>query len=287
MGSSESIEMRAEEAGIALPETDDHASPWRFYDHLIEGIPEGIQVKDYCLGTHWSYLEAECGMGVGWTCKGGAPRSVKTDLRAHQLRDVARLVKSWCFEEATLGVAALNAWYSRPALLDEMGVVYDEPIEQSDGTRRKTDAFEMWRPRIEESHPNKDANVVVVGHFPHVDRIQDFANLTVLERNCTNPLDTPDPACEYVMPTADYAFITGVTIINKTCPRLLDLAQDATVIMVGPSVIMSPLLFRWGVDAIAGSVVADPERTRFAVKAGAGQLFGEALQMAMLEIPAL
>lgn len=251
-------------------------SPWEFYDLLIKRIPEDLAVHDYCLGTHWSYVEADCGMGVSFTCKGGAKRQAKNDLRGCSLRAMAQLAKSWCFEEATLGVAALNAYYAQKRLLDPLGAVYDEPVERPDGTVRSKDAFELYRPRIA---AQGNANVVVVGHFPHVDRIAEYANLTVLERNCSQPLDTPDPACEYVVPMADYAFVTGVTIINKTAPRLLDLAKNATTVMVGPSVVMSSQLFDRGVDMLAGSVVADPEKARFAVKSGAGQFFGEALQM--------
>ena len=259
---------------MGRPENDD--SPWKLYDCLIDGIPEDLVVREYCLGTRWSYVEADCGMGVSFTCKGGAKRTCKQDFRGIALRTMAGLSKSWCFEEATLGVAALNAYYARKELLDPLGAVYDEPVELPDGTVRKTDAFEMHRPRIEAS---ENRNVTVIGHFPHVDRIASYANLTVLERNCTSELDTPDPACEYVLPHADYAFITGVTIINKTAPRLLQLAKDATTVFVGPSVVMSPQLFERGADTLAGSVVADPDKARFAIMNGAGQFFGEALQM--------
>ncbi len=261
---------------IDFPGTKAHGTPWKFYNHLIGSMPDEPIVRDYCLGTHWSYVEADCGMGVSFTCKGGARRRFAQDLRGLPLKAVAELSKSWCFEEATLGVAALNAYYAQKPLLDPLGAAYDEPVELPDGTVRKMDAFELYRPRIA---AREDANVTVVGHFPHVDRIAEYANLTVLERNCTHELDTPDPACEYVVPQTDYLFMTGVTIINKTAPRLLDLAKDATVAMVGPSVVMSPFLFDWGVETLAGSTVADPEKARFAVKNGSGQFFGEALQM--------
>ncbi|MEG0016154.1 MAG: DUF364 domain-containing protein [Gordonibacter sp.] len=264
---------------VSFPGTYDHDTPWKFYNHLIMRIPEDILVRDYCLGTHWSYVEADCGMGVSFTCKGGAKRTHTQDLRGLPLRQVAELAKSWCFEEATLGVAALNAYYARRELLDPLGATYDEPIERPDGTIRKMDAFELYRPRIEQA---ESKNVTVIGHFPHVDRIEKYANLTVLERNCTQALDTPDPACEYLLPAQDFVFMTGVTIINKTAPRLLDLAQNATVVMVGPSVVMSPYLFDWGVEMLAGSVVADPDKARFAVMNGAGQFFGEALQMSSI-----
>lgn len=266
-------------APIRFPGTYGHDTPWKFYNHLIAEIPDGIAVTDYCLGTNWSYLEAECGTGVSYTCKGGAKRTCTSDLRGLPLKTVAELSKSWCFEEASIGVAALNAYYSQKERLDPLGTTYDEPIELPDGSIRKMDAFELYRPRM------NNAKVTVVGHFPHVDRIAEYAQLTVLERNCTQELDTPDPACEYVLPSQDFAFITGVTIINKTAPRLLDLTENGTTVFVGPSVVMAPFLFDWGVEALAGSVVGDPEKVQFAVRNGAGKLFGQALQMALITRP--
>lgn len=270
----------AEGLAIEFPGTEGLDGPWGLYNQLIEGIPDDVLVKDYCLGTHWSYLEAESGMGIAWTAAGGASRTHKRDLRGMQLREVAALSKSWCFQEATLGVAALNAWYSQRDKLDPLGARYDEPVELPDGTRRKMDAFELHREQMQ------GKRVVVVGHFPHVDRILEYASeLTVLERNVRDELDTPDPACEYVMPSADFAFLTGVTLINKTAPRLLELCKNAHAVMVGPSVVMAPALFDRGVDVLAGSTVVDPEKCRFAVTNGAGQFFGEALAMLYLSKP--
>ena len=265
-------------APIEFPGTEGMQGPWSLYNRMIEGIPQGVVVRDYCLGTHWSYVEADSGMGIAWTAGGGMKRMFKGDLRGRELREVAQLSKSWCFEEATLGIAALNAWYSQRDKLDPLGAQYDEPIELPDGTRRKMDAFELHASQME------GKNVVMVGHFPHPERLVEYgANLTILERNVRDELDTPDPACEYVVPEADLVFYTGVTLINKTAPRLLQLAQNARVVMVGPSVVMAPSLFEYGVDMLAGSVVSDPDKARFAVQNGAGQFFGEALSMLYLE----
>lgn len=251
--------------------------PWTLYDELIAGVPEDVLITDYCLGAKWSYVEAESGLGVSFTCAGGAKKPTDDrDFRGLPLKELAALSKSWHFEEATLGIAALNAWYARRTLIDEFEAVYDDPVELPDGSLRKRDAFEMMRPRIE-MHDN--AKVVVVGHFPHVDRMAEYANLTVLERSCRDGLDTPDPACEYVMPEADFAFITGVTLENKTAPRLLELAREAFVTMVGPSVVMAQPLFDAGVDMAAGSIVMDSDLARHAVKSGGGMPFGTALQM--------
>ncbi len=268
-----------ENTAISFPDTFGHDTPWKLYNHLIGEIPEDILVTDYCLGTHWSYITATCGMGVSFTCKGGAKRQYTMDLRGLSLRTVAELAKSWSFEEATLGVAALNAWYSQHDKLDPLGARYDLTQDLPDGTIRKMDAFELYRPYM------RGKKVTIIGHFPHVERVAEYADLTVLERNCTQDNDTPDPACEYILPSQDFVFATGVTIINKTAPRLLDLAKDASFIFTGPSVVPSPFLFEWGVETLAGSVVADPEKLQFAVKSGAGKMFGEALQMFSLSKP--
>lgn len=255
---------------------------WELYDELIAGIPEEVLVKDYCLGMKWSYVEAESGCGVAFTCHGGAKGQDSRDFRGLPLRTMAELAKSWCFDEATLGIAAMNAWYGQRALLEPLGVEYEERREMPDGTIHKMDAFELLRPRIEAT---ENARVVVVGHFPHVDRIAEYAQLTVLERNCRSDMDTPDPACEYVLPEANFLFQTGVTLENKTAPRLLELAQNAFTTLVGPSVVMSPTLFDHGVNMLAGSIVGDAERVKHAVKAGGMMRFGSALLMSRLSKP--
>ena len=48
-------------------------------------------------------------MGVAFTVRGGGKRAYKMDLRGMELRRVAELSKSWCFQEATLGIASLKA----------------------------------------------------------------------------------------------------------------------------------------------------------------------------------
>ena len=242
---------------------------WEMYDELIEGIPEEVEVVDYGLGLNWSWLSAECGCGLAYTCREGAVKGGRRDLRGKPLRKAASLAKSWNFEDATLGIAALNAWYSQASRLDALSAdglaLTYAPEGATHEERRIVDPFHLLRPVMEgwEATHDERASVVVVGHFPHVDELAGFADLTILERNCRNDSDTPDPACEYVLPDADFAFLTGVTIINKTAPRLLELGRSAFVSMVGPSVIPAVPLLDRGADMLAGRVVVDPEKAAF------------------------
>lgn len=58
-----------EMATIALSGTEAPGTAWDLYNQMIAGIPEGVFVRDYCLGLNWSYVEADCGMGVASTVR--------------------------------------------------------------------------------------------------------------------------------------------------------------------------------------------------------------------------
>ncbi|MDO4841311.1 MAG: DUF4213 domain-containing protein [Phoenicibacter congonensis] len=56
---------------IHFPDTDKPGSPWQIYNDLIAQIPEDVRVKDYCTGYRWTYVEADCGMGIAYAASGG------------------------------------------------------------------------------------------------------------------------------------------------------------------------------------------------------------------------
>jgi uncharacterized protein (DUF4213/DUF364 family) len=53
--------------------------------------------------------------------------------------------------------------------------------------------------------------------------------------------------------------MTASTLVNKTLPHLLDLAQNAYTILAGPSCPMCPDLLNFGIDRIAGLVITNVE----------------------------
>jgi uncharacterized protein (DUF4213/DUF364 family) len=102
--------------------------------------------------------------------------------------------------------------------------------------------------------------LAVVGHFPFVERLAgEFASLDVLELR-PGPGDLPADMAEKVLPEADAALITGTTLLNGTLAGLLrHLRASAYVVLLGPSTPFAPSLFDFGIDALAGSVVRDPD----------------------------
>lgn len=66
-----------------------------------------------------------------------------------------------------------------------------------------------------------------------------------------------DTAADYILPHADWVFITASSIANKTLPHLLSLTKNARVVLMGPSL---PWSFEWaefGVSYLAGVDVCD------------------------------
>ena len=256
-------------------DVEQYSDKWQLYKDLIAGIPEGIGVKRLVLGEQWAYCEAESGVGVSMMVRGGAGgmrlRVAAGDL---ELRDLAALSTSWSFVEATAGVAALNAWYSSLPVATANGLIIDAG---------ENDGFRVYKELV------AGKKVTVVGHFPLIERMGDICDLTILER-MPSPGDIPDPACEYIIPEQDYLFSTGITLQNKTMPRLLQLAREGgtQVILVGPSVVPAPVLFNYGVVCAAGAIVLPEraEKVKLAMEQGSkSNIFGEGLQKMRIEKP--
>jgi hypothetical protein len=72
--------------------------------------------------------------------------------------------------------------------------------------------------------------------------------------------DLPAERASEIVPQADVVVITGTTLVNHTADELLKLARGKTIIMLGPTTIMSPVLFEYGASAICGVSILDAGR---------------------------
>ncbi|MEG1584427.1 MAG: DUF364 domain-containing protein [Anaerovorax sp.] len=231
---------------------------WELYDGLIKEIPEDLTVVDYTAGPIWSAASTGESMGAAMPLGeiSRAPAHPASFI-GEPLKTMAECVKSWNFVEASLGMAAINAWYNSVANAKALDVIRGE-------TSMERDAFLIYRQQVE------GKKVAVVGHFPELEnRFAPVCRLSILER-LPKDGDYPDPACEYILPEQDYVFITGATLVNKTLPRLLTLSKNAKVVLVGPSVPLAPMLLDLGVYALETFVVEDVKPCMEAVRQTTG-----------------
>lgn len=155
------------------------------------------------------------------------------------LRDAALLVKAWDFTEASIGMAAINAYYN---------------------TKRRIEELDLYQKQEGHSTFGMDVagkNIVMIGALKSRSVLEAAgAHVTVLERE-DKPNTLPDTAAEYVIPGCDILVITASAFINKTIPRLLELGSGAQIVVTGPSAPMSPNLLEFGIRRVTGLVITD------------------------------
>lgn len=218
---------------------------WELYDNLISEIPEDLKTDSVYVGNCWTVVAASNGnMGTAMTTHLDTIKRHSFDdinLSGMKLRDLAQFVYSWNFVEASIGMAAINAFYNSDTRVAKLNALQGD---------NRYCTFDI---------PVEGKKIIKIGHIRSRHHIFDKAKSVVtLERE---PLadEYPDSACEYLIPESDIILITGSAFINKTMPRLLTLAEGKTVIITGPSTPLSLKLFDFGVTRLAGMTVSDKE----------------------------
>lgn len=209
-------------------------SKWDLYDSLIEEIPSGLKVDYFCQGVHWTIVRSGEDTGIAMTIRQKGPKILKevSNLEGMALKDVAVLIKSWDYYEASIGMAALNCFYNTSENVRRLGGFESVDLSNlSEEDKIKNEAFNVFYDHLE------GKKVTVIGHFPDLERrLEGQCELSILEREPQSG-DFPDPACEYILEEQDHVFITGTSLTNKTLPRLLNLIPEKTKLnLVGPSV---------------------------------------------------
>ena len=96
---------------------------WDLYDKLIAGIPDDLVVDNYIPSNHFVCLCSGELCGVAHNTKGTSRPSLLPEGPAGvPLRTVASLSKSWNMQDATMGIAAINAYYNDRNRLKLQGV---------------------------------------------------------------------------------------------------------------------------------------------------------------------
>ena len=221
-------------------------------DDLMSILNFDTAVKDIRQGVfHTGVLTRNCGLAA--TLPRDALRQKPPMIKEPGLllgkdpRELARLAGSHSILEAAIGMATINS------LLE---IDQDFCIELN--------AAELIKEK------GKGKRVAIVGHFPFIPKVREIAKeVWVIEKNPKEG-DLPETEAESLIPRADVAAITGTALTNHTLDNLLKLCNpEAYVILLGDTVPLTPLLFDYGVDAISGTKVVNPELALKCVSQGA------------------
>jgi uncharacterized protein len=216
---------------------------------LLDSLVDDATVREAIAKPNWvAVWSRNCGLAAAFAFGSDPAEPIDaSSLTGRSARELARLALADDPLDATLGMAAVNS------LIE----VDESRCEDSNG-----------REVLMEEAAGR--SVVLVGHFPFVPDLQQIARrLDVLELR-PRPGDLPSTEAARVIPNAEVVAITGSAFVNHTIEPLLRYCRpDAFVMLIGPTAPLSPVLFDFGVDAIAGARVVDPPRLLQQVRAGA------------------
>ncbi len=225
---------------------------WRLYDELIEGIPKDYVVDEVVCGAYYAIVRSGEGCGLSTVMdEDTLPVIMRNKTPGMKLQEIASCIKSWNLTEASIGQAAINAYYNSPVVAKRNGVAISNNRFAED---RIYDPFITYQKLI------RNKKVTVIKRFPYLEQLfQPVCDLAVVS---TDPDigEYPYTAAEYLLPESDYVFITCNALIEKSLPHFLELAEKATVVLVGPSTPLAPVLAQFGVKDLSGFVVKDNEK---------------------------
>jgi uncharacterized protein (DUF4213/DUF364 family) len=224
----------------------------KIVDDLFSTLNYDAPVKDICQGAFQTAVQTRC-CGLASTPHDAGPHHVRKpvqeagSLKKKTARDLAGMAKSESLFEAAIGMAAVNSL-----------------LEIDEGSCLNLNARDL----IAEKGSGK--RVAIVGHFPFIPELRKAVKeLWVIEKNPREGDVTEAEASNFI-PQADVLGITGTSFTNHTLEQLLELCNpDAYVVILGDTAPLSPVLFDYGIDAISGTKVIDPDLALRCVSQGA------------------
>ena len=247
-------------------------SPREIYNLLLDSSQTETKVREIIIGLTWTLCNAE---GIGLCMSPAIPTRTlpwSGTLVDRSCSELSLWIRSWDNYQATVGMAVINAAINTTSDLPAKA----EPISLPGSSNLAV--FEYFLPLI------RGQKVAVIGRYPGLSRYEQEVSMTVIERQ-PNSQDLPDPAAEYILPEADWVFLTATSIPNKTFPRLVELAQNAKLVLMGPTVPWLPDLAGMGIDYLAGVAVTNPSALRQTVAEGGGvRIFETGVQYRVLQL---
>ena len=218
---------------------------------ILKNIKEDAPVQDVRRGIHWTaVVSRRCGL-ASTVAQGGCNHEQTGGMEGSLTEMTALELARYCLEDdtakASLGLAALNS------LLDV------DPSRYSDieGLKLVKDM-------------GKGLNISVIGHFPFLeDLAREAKNLWIIEKQ-PRPGDFPEEKGKDLLPQSDVVVISSTTLINHTLPGILGLCREGSIkMLLGPTTPLSEVLFEYGIDMLAGSVVTEKDVVLRSVSEGA------------------
>ena len=213
---------------------------------ILRTLPGGWQSHRLYIGQHWTLSAVQNAAGEQRAGVAATPsaeavaaqfkfRYGPNRVRVADALELAAYLKGPDPVATAIGLATVNALLQPdPALLQDLDAA-DWLVENGRGRK-----------------------VALVGGFPFKEELKPVVGqLWVLELHPEEGEYLSEEAPN-IIPQADILAITGSTLVNHTLEGLLALARpETTVMLLGPTTPLTPVMFDFGVDLLSGVQVLD------------------------------
>ncbi len=246
-------------------------NPNHVYELLLDASSSKQPIDRLVIGQVWTVCQANhSGLAMS------PPLATRTlpwagTLQGKSLTELTSWITDWDLFKATVGLSAINS------SLNQLASLPGKRLEPEPG-KANLAVFDYFFPQI------KDRNIVVIGHYPGIERYYSQYNIKVIERQQVDK-DYPDSAAEFLIPEADWVFITATSLVNKTFTRLIELASNAKTVLMGPSTPWLTELSEFGVDYLVGvDVVDDKLLFQTAAEGGGVRIFDQSVRYKVVDL---
>jgi hypothetical protein len=239
---------------------------------------QNARVSKVLLGLNWTVAEVQFGDGMfsRGLCfspvDGTRALSWPGTLADKPAAELVSWMTSWNPCEAAVGTAVANA------LINGSSGLIDRAELPGNDFPSHLKVFGHFANEL------KNQPVVIIGHYPQMELLNEHFDFQCIEKFQQHG-DYPEAAADFLLPKAEWVFITASSIANKTLPRLLQLSRNAQVVLMGPSL---PWLLEWrdfGVNYLAGVEVIEPEYLhQVAAEGGGMRIFDSSVRYKILTI---
>ncbi len=246
-------------------------NPRQIYELLLDYSNSQTKVKEVLIGLTWTLCQGE---GIGLAMSPGIPtRTIPWagNLVNKSIGELTSWILDWNPYEATVAMAAINS------VINTNSPLLEKSQTLSPTGAKNLSVFEHFLPLI------RGKKVAVIGSYPGLSEYEKELDLKVIERQPTAQ-DYPDPAAEFLLPESDWVFLTATSIINKTFPRLVELSQNAKLVLMGPTVPWLADMGEMGIDYLAGVAITNATALKQTIAQGGGtRIFTTGVEYRLIE----
>ena len=203
--------------------------------HLAENISG--YASTVAVGLNWTLVEGPDAIGLAHSPARGTSGCFGLNCAGnHNGKSLAELAAGCNSDnpfDRALALASINAYFNRPQL-----------------EGKSTNGLNLF------CHSD-NLKTVSIGRFPAIEN--KFPRIKVIEKN-PGVNDYPITESSNLLKSADQVIITASALNSEEFIDYLQFAENARIMIIGPSTPMSPLLFNNGISILAGFVITHPSK---------------------------